>query len=197
MSQTRSVCYTSPNYMSVPASANSGDMANTERPGDYMSDDTTPARLSAHDVRVASGAAQAKIDHWLEVTFAYWDAKKLTESDLATLLLKGIDFCRRLEGLKCGPARDQLWRAIYYGMMGRLSRQQRKVLYALYRQTGWWKELREQALRTTDHHCVVCGARTNIVHHVTYTRLFAEQIGDLMPLCKDCHSAAHGIEEVA
>lgn len=57
-----------------------------------------------------------------------------------------------------------------------------------------WKEKRLQALEYYQNQCCLCGSRFNLqVHHRHYKTLFKESMGDLLVLCKYCHSNHHRI----
>jgi 5-methylcytosine-specific restriction endonuclease McrA len=52
-----------------------------------------------------------------------------------------------------------------------------------------WKRKREQAFNHYGKKCYACGTRRGPlhIHHITYVRLFREQMRDLRPLCMPCH----------
>lgn len=69
-----------------------------------------------------------------------------------------------------------------------------------------WRRIKREALRRDDHRCVDCGRspghtdprirsgnRTRYleVHHLTYERLGAELLEDVVTLCQRCHSLRH------
>jgi 5-methylcytosine-specific restriction endonuclease McrA len=65
--------------------------------------------------------------------------------------------------------------------------------YRGYLQSPWWKRRRLDKLDTAGHSCEKCGAQEPLeVHHLSYDRLGAELMSDLMVLCDQCHYAAHG-----
>ena len=56
-----------------------------------------------------------------------------------------------------------------------------------------WRWKREQAFALHGRFCRRCGTRRTLhVHHVTYARLFDEDVArDLEILCELCHAAVH------
>lgn len=72
-----------------------------------------------------------------------------------------------------------------------------KEEYKEYLQSEDWQLIRVARLRADNFTCRKCGSKQNLqVHHLTYERVGCECIKDLITLCKDCHSEAHGIKEV-
>ena len=68
--------------------------------------------------------------------------------------------------------------------------------YLAYIESPIWKELRETVLERDNCRCTKCGHKNQLqAHHVTYERLFNEEINDLVTLCKHCHEEAHGIRK--
>lgn len=64
--------------------------------------------------------------------------------------------------------------------------------YRRYMRSPAWLEKRAARLRLDKGLCVRCGARARHVHHVSYLRLGAEEMEDLLSLCLPCHEAEHG-----
>jgi len=61
--------------------------------------------------------------------------------------------------------------------------------YAAYLESGKWKHKRAQVINAHHGRCLACGTKSNIqVHHLTYERIFNEDLTDLMPLCELHHS---------
>lgn len=61
-----------------------------------------------------------------------------------------------------------------------------------YIKTEAWQKQRQRVFRRDKFRCVLCGSATNLeVHHITYKRLGAEDISDLITLCDDCHETIH------
>jgi hypothetical protein len=69
--------------------------------------------------------------------------------------------------------------------------------YAEYRDTEHWKRTRAHIRRRARGWCERCkvGKRDD-VHHLTYERLGAEQDGDLIGVCRECHEFLHGLQNV-
>jgi hypothetical protein len=69
----------------------------------------------------------------------------------------------------------------------------RAMPYEEYLQTPHWKRRREDRLRVAGRRCQVCnrGSVQLNVHHRTYERLGEELDGDLIVLCRACHSTFH------
>jgi 5-methylcytosine-specific restriction endonuclease McrA len=71
----------------------------------------------------------------------------------------------------------------------KLSRREKLAWY--YRQP-YWRKIRLDALRRDGYRCRICGTGGALdVHHLTYARLGAERLEDLMTLCRACHDAEH------
>ena len=68
-----------------------------------------------------------------------------------------------------------------------------------YIKTEAWRKKRQRVFRRDRFQCVYCGCSKNLevqhvtleVHHITYKRLGAEDISDLVTLCNDCHQLIH------
>lgn len=55
-----------------------------------------------------------------------------------------------------------------------------------------WNQKRKERLKIDRYTCYDCGAATNLeVHHITYKRLYKEEMEDLVSLCRSCHDAIH------
>ena len=65
--------------------------------------------------------------------------------------------------------------------------------YKEYLQSPHWKRRREDKLRAAGRRCQVCNrdSGTLDIHHKTYQRLGQELDGDLIVLCRACHSVLH------
>jgi len=62
----------------------------------------------------------------------------------------------------------------------------------VYLKSAHWRSLRASVLEAQDHHCLGCNATTNLdVHHIIYSKLYAEKVGEMMVLCRECHIRAH------
>lgn len=63
--------------------------------------------------------------------------------------------------------------------------------YSTYLQSEAWENKRQHLFTLRGRRCEACGITNEIhVHHLTYERIFKEDIGDLMVLCKLHHEAA-------
>jgi len=55
-----------------------------------------------------------------------------------------------------------------------------------------WQSARADRLSMDSFRCVCCHSADLLqCHHLTYKRLFAERITDLLTLCSDCHRSVH------
>ena len=54
-----------------------------------------------------------------------------------------------------------------------------------------WKHKRDLIMELYNYKCQECGAEATDVHHLTYERIFQEDINDLIPLCRKCHENKH------
>jgi len=62
----------------------------------------------------------------------------------------------------------------------------------LYLTTAKWQDLRTKRLAIDNYTCQQCGIRKPLeVHHITYARLFNENIEDLVSVCRECHQLIH------
>ena len=70
---------------------------------------------------------------------------------------------------------------------------ERGKIYTAYIQSPEWKHKRLCRLKIDEFKCRTCGyTKDEIqleVHHVTYERFKNEEMGDLITLCTDCHTA--------
>lgn len=73
-------------------------------------------------------------------------------------------------------AKDWLWRARYHEHLN----------------SEKWRQTRVGVLARSSGLCESCGAVADDIHHLTYERLGFEPLADLMALCRNCHSFAHG-----
>lgn len=69
--------------------------------------------------------------------------------------------------------------------------------YEEYLNSEEWKKKRQQRLEIAGYRCACCAkaSKSNDVHHLTYERIFIEEIADLLPLCRDHHEAAHKLRD--
>lgn len=66
--------------------------------------------------------------------------------------------------------------------------------YAEYLCSEEWGRKRVERLRIGNGRCAVCGVGGGIdVHHLTYARIFDEEMGDLLPLCRKHHEVVEGL----
>jgi 5-methylcytosine-specific restriction endonuclease McrA len=64
--------------------------------------------------------------------------------------------------------------------------------YKEYLQTPEWQAIREKSLEIAGYRCEVCNAEKSIdIHHRTYERRGEECSGDLVALCRSCHTLFH------
>ena len=71
--------------------------------------------------------------------------------------------------------------------------------YPLYLQSAEWKKRRDWVLSKANLKCkmchMVCTDKATEVHHLTYDRVGAEAISDLVAVCSPCHRSVHQSEE--
>ena len=92
---------------------------------------------------------------------------------------------------------DQFWRAI----------NTEKSIFARHRMYptafffSWqiktikeWKRKATIIMRKYKHKCVLCGSWATEVHHLTYERVYLEDVRDLIAVCSECHKFIHSIE---
>lgn len=72
--------------------------------------------------------------------------------------------------------------------------------YEEYLESEWWKTFRKKFFRSrvTKKYCLVCAGDgeynyTVELHHLTYDRLGAERLKDVIPLCREHHEQVHEI----
>lgn len=67
----------------------------------------------------------------------------------------------------------------------------------VYLTSQHWKSLRLKVLNRDKHTCQTCNTKQHLqVHHLTYERLFQEDVSDLVTLCKGCHEATHASGDI-
>lgn len=67
--------------------------------------------------------------------------------------------------------------------------------YTKYLESDEWKEKRKLVAKDRNNTCELCGKSVLFgfhIHHLTYERIFNEDLDDLMFLCAECHSKVHG-----
>jgi len=70
--------------------------------------------------------------------------------------------------------------------------------YAKYLESSEWKAKRELVAKGRNNICEKCGKVVFInyqVHHLTYERIFNEELSDLLFLCGGCHYKIHNIKQ--
>ncbi len=66
--------------------------------------------------------------------------------------------------------------------------------YSDYLNSEDWKSKRSQRLLIANFKCAACRSSKCVqVHHLTYARIFNEDMADLMPLCEPHHKAAEDL----
>lgn len=64
----------------------------------------------------------------------------------------------------------------------------RRAAYHRYLASREWGLLKEQVRQRSGGHCEHCGSNTyEQTHHVTYERVGAERLDDLLAVCEECH----------
>lgn len=68
--------------------------------------------------------------------------------------------------------------------------------YSEHLKSAEWAQRRVRRLARSGHQCEACGCRERLhVHHLTYARIYNEDIDDLMTLCQLHHSLAEQLVE--
>lgn len=62
--------------------------------------------------------------------------------------------------------------------------------YSDYLNSEAWKSKRIQRMAISHFRCAACKAKSTEVHHLTYERIFNEDMQDLLPLCRNHHICA-------
>lgn len=66
--------------------------------------------------------------------------------------------------------------------------------YEAYLNSDEWKHKRALRIQISKCRCSACGSKKELqVHHLTYERIFKEEMGDLLPLCRKHHEAAESL----
>lgn len=66
--------------------------------------------------------------------------------------------------------------------------------YAAYLRSPAWRDVRDRYKTSDLPQVCMCGSEQWQLHHTTYERVGRELLDDLIPLCVDCHAAAHVLE---
>lgn len=70
--------------------------------------------------------------------------------------------------------------------------------YRDYLRSGVWATKRAVSMERTDGFCQFCGRPATNVHHVRYPKqLGDEHPNSLIPVCDQCHSISHGVQEMS
>jgi len=68
----------------------------------------------------------------------------------------------------------------------------RYVDYKDYLESDLWAAIKKVLFRHRGYKCEICGTGKNLtVHHLTYDRIGAENLDDLLVVCKSCHRQIH------
>jgi hypothetical protein len=68
----------------------------------------------------------------------------------------------------------------------------RRLPYADYLRSDYWRRVRWAILRDSELRCRICNAGGNLrVHHRNYSSIGKEKISDLICVCDDCHQLFH------
>jgi 5-methylcytosine-specific restriction endonuclease McrA len=67
----------------------------------------------------------------------------------------------------------------------------RKQDYQDYLASEEWQEKRREILTRDRFKCRHCGNDATEVHHLTYVRIFREELDDLVSVCRNCHQDIH------
>ena len=67
--------------------------------------------------------------------------------------------------------------------------------FSRYISSKKWIQLRELRLELDNFQCVLCKTKEGrlVCHHLTYVRLYQENLNDLIILCSKCHDRIHRI----
>jgi hypothetical protein len=69
--------------------------------------------------------------------------------------------------------------------------------YYRYLRSKGWKQLHEAVIDRAKDCCERCGKhQVDEVHHLTYDRIYREELDDLQGLCARCHIFVHGISKI-
>ena len=70
--------------------------------------------------------------------------------------------------------------------------QRRYVDYKDYLESELWAVIKRVVFKIRGYRCEICGTAKNLtVHHLTYDRIGAEELEDLLVVCKSCHRKIH------
>ena len=64
--------------------------------------------------------------------------------------------------------------------------------YKDYLNNWLWDSIKKAMYARSNYKCEICGTAKNLtVHHITYDRIGAEELSDLLVVCRNCHRAIH------
>jgi hypothetical protein len=66
--------------------------------------------------------------------------------------------------------------------------------YKAYLKSPHWFDVRRAYQESDLPQRCMCGSEEVQYHHLTYERIGAERLTDLMPLCRQCHQMVHALE---
>lgn len=67
--------------------------------------------------------------------------------------------------------------------------------YDAYLRSPAWRDVKDRYRASELPQVCMCGDAKVQLHHTTYDRVGQERLDDLIALCKDCHDAAHLLEQ--
>lgn len=70
-------------------------------------------------------------------------------------------------------------------------RARRRADFEAYYHTPKWLAKRDQAYQRDHYTCQICGARSQVAHHLTYDHFGNEFLFELVSLCHRCHDSYH------
>ena len=106
--------------------------------------------------------------------------------------LKKIKHLKIAEPTPCKYSPEE-WSAMYREKERLALKNKKFIPYKKYIQTEEWRQKARQCYRNDNFHCQKCGTGINLeAHHLNYKHLGeAEEINDLITLCKTCHKETH------
>ena len=69
-----------------------------------------------------------------------------------------------------------------------------KEEYQRYLRSERWRKLCALVRKRDNYKCRFCGRKGTQIHHLTYARIFREEIYDLVLTCDDCHKLLHKLD---
>jgi hypothetical protein len=139
------------------------------------------ARLFAEDsIWQAAADLPEDVRYWFLLERAFWAAEFAKDADPYCTVLDALD-------------RDFFLHPVY-GAEDCIGRENelRQMPYTEYLQSSEWREVRKVAIARAGGRCQGCNIDGLLdVHHRTYERRGAEEIRDLVALCRTCHGRIH------